>query len=237
MYTVEIIPCLSDNYAYVIVNNDDKTAIVVDVPEFDAIDSFLFDNYLTLESILLTHHHGDHTSGVAELVEKTNAKVYGNGADKNRLPNLDVELTAGQNYNISGLSFDVIKSDGHTIGCISFYIPEIKSVFTGDLLFTMGCGRMFEGSYDVFFDSLSAIKQLPTDTLIYSGHEYTNSNIAFADTVIEMKPDYKAQLMDKINNNIPTVPASLGDELKNNPFLIADTVDKFATVRKAKDSF
>ena len=237
MYTVEIIPCLTDNYAYAIVNNDDKTAIVVDVPEFGAVDNFLFDNYLSLDGILLTHHHSDHTAGVAELVEKTNAKVYGNGADKHRLPNLDTELTAGNNYTINGLNINVIKSDGHTIGCISFYFPEIKSVFTGDLLFTTGCGRMFEGSYDLFFDSLSAIKQLPDDTLIYSGHEYTNANITFADTVIEMKPDYKASLIDKINNNQPTVPAVLADELQNNPFLLADTVDKFARTRKAKDNF
>jgi|MDSZ01.3.fsa_nt_gb hydroxyacylglutathione hydrolase len=237
MYKVITIPVLKDNYSYVIINKESKDAIIIDVPEFKPIYNYIKDNKLNLKYILLTHHHSDHIQGVDDLVAKTGAKVYGNKIDKDRLPKLDFELLAGQKYDLEGLNLDVIKSDGHTIGCLSFYFPQINTVFTGDLLFTMGCGRMFEGSYEVFFESLQKIKKLPINTLIYSGHEYTKQNIEFAETVVDISSDCLVELNNKIKSNIPTVPSLLKYEIKNNPFLIAKTVDEFATYRKLKDNF
>ncbi len=237
MYEVITIPVLEDNYSYLIINKENNNAIIIDVPEFTSIYSYINDNKLNLKHILLTHHHFDHIQGVDKLVAKTNAKVYGNKIDKDRLPKLDFKLLAGQQYNVEDLNFDAINSDGHTIGCLSFYFPQICAVFTGDLLFTMGCGRMFEGSYKVFFESLQKIKQLPIDTLIYSGHEYTKYNIDFAETVVDISSDYLIELNSKITSNIPTVPSLLQYEIKNNPFLVAKTVDEFATYRKLKDDF
>ncbi|MGB1360971.1 MAG: hydroxyacylglutathione hydrolase [Alphaproteobacteria bacterium] len=237
MYKIETISALSDNYSYAIVNTNDNTAIIVDVPEFAPIERFLDINSLKLTDILITHHHSDHIQGVDELVQKTGAKVHGNGDDKNRLPKLDNELFAGNSYEINGINFEILKSDGHTIGCISFYAKDLTAVFTGDLLFTMGAGRMFEGTADVFFESLQKIKALPSKTMIYSGHEYTYANLEFAETVIDIDHNYKAELMAKITSFKPTVPSCLSDEINNNPFLVADTVDKFATYRKLKDNF
>lgn len=250
--TIETVPCLSDNYAYLIHNADTRETALVDAPESDPIANRLADRGWNLTDILITHHHDDHIDGVAAL--RSGARVYGNAADQHRLPPLDVAFSAGSSTLVCGLETQVIDVPGHTIGHIAFYMPAAHAAFTADSLMALGCGRLFEGTPAQMWDSLQKLRALPAETMIYSGHEYTASNAKFALT-IEPANSALISRCQAITSaraaGLPTVPSSLADEIATNPFLRADVPalltelnqtgadpeNVFADIRRRKDSF
>jgi hydroxyacylglutathione hydrolase len=218
------IPCLSDNYAFLIHDPASGETAVIDVPEAAPILAALRQRGWTLTQILLTHHHADHIQGVAEVQAATGAKVAGYAADAHRLPPLDLALQEGQTVQVGAETGTVIDVSGHTLGHIAFHFPASALVFTADSLMACGCGRLFEGTGPQMWDSLSKLACLPPETLVCSGHEYTASNARFA---LSLEPDNQAlisrvaAITDARQNGQPTVPSRLSDELATNPFLRA----------------
>lgn len=218
------IPCLSDNYAFLIHDAASGETAVIDVPEAAPIPAALRQRGWTLSQILLTHHHADHIQGVAELRAATGARVAGNAADAHRLPPLDLALQEGQTVQVGAETGTVIDVSGHTLGHIAFHFPASALVFTADSLMACGCGRLFEGTGPQMWDSLSKLARLPPETLVCSGHEYTTSNARFA---MSLEPDNQAlisrvaAIADARDKGQPTVPSRLSEELATNPFLRA----------------
>ncbi|WP_172684790.1 hydroxyacylglutathione hydrolase [Phaeobacter sp. 11ANDIMAR09] len=248
------LPCLSDNYAYLLHDAKSGKTALVDAPEAEAINSALTARGWGLDAILLTHHHYDHIDGTEELRSRYGAQVYGAGADAARLPPLDHALEDGASFDLFGEEVQVLDVSGHTIGHIAFYLPQSQAVFTADSLMALGCGRLFEGSPEMMWVSLNRLMALPPQTLVYSGHEYTQSNARFAVTI---EPD-NANLQLRIDEidakraiGEATVPSPLQLELDTNPFLRAhldevkmaigmqDAENKavFAEIRQRKDNF
>lgn len=248
------IPCLSDNYAYLIHDPASGETAVIDVPEAGPILQALENKGWSLSHILLTHHHYDHIDGVAELLEKAPAKVIGAAADAHRLPPLHQAVREGDTIEIGKESGKVIDVSGHTVGHIAFHFPASRLVFTADSLMALGCGRLFEGTPSQMHASLSKLAALPGDSTVCSGHEYTASNAKFALTI---DPGNTA-LISRAGavqaaraKGEPTVPSLLSEELATNPFLRAsdpairaglgmqeaDSVDVFAEIRSRKDNF
>ncbi len=231
------------NYIYVITEQATGKSVVIDVADAQPVLDFL-GNDKTLDTILLTHHHWDHTDGVAALVAKTGAKVLGNALDANRLPPLDVAVQPADTVTLNGnLPVHILPTDGHTIGHIAFYMPTLGAVFVGDLLFVLGCGRMFEGTPEMFFASIQRIKALPPETLMYVGHEYTASAIRFAESVCQdigktnLNATYINALKQKVVNKHHTSPAPLAMECENNPFMWARTPAEFWQYREKRNTF
>ena len=254
MSSIEIIPCLSDNYAYIIRDEQTNKNILVDAPEHAPIERYLDDKAMSLDFILITHHHSDHIDGINYLKLKYAPKVIGAKRDKHRLPPLDIEVEEGKQLSIGSKTFDIYDVDGHTVGHIAYSLSEDKALFTGDSLMVMGCGRLFEGTPEDMWKSLEKLKQLPEDIMIYSGHEYTKSNIEFAITVDPQNEKLKARRtkeLEQLQKGLPTVPSTLREELDTNPFLreselsIVDHLDmanldpisRFAKIRALKDNF
>ncbi|MBL4751681.1 MAG: hydroxyacylglutathione hydrolase [Amylibacter sp.] len=248
------IPCLSDNYAYLIRDETTGQVAVVDVPEAAPVLNVLKDMGWQLDQILITHHHYDHIDGLEEVRKATGAKVYGAKADKHRLPPLDVSLTEGNTFKLGRQVCDVLDVSGHTIGHIAFLFKGAAAVFSADSLMALGCGRVFEGDFAMMWGTMLKFKALPDDTLVYSGHEYTMSNAKFALTIEPDNADLKARIKDieyKRANDIPTVPASIALEKATNPFLRADLAEVkallgmetatdakvFGEIRSRKDRF
>ena len=176
---IEIIPCLNDNYSYLIKDDQTSTVAIIDPSEFEPCDKKINEKYKKLDFILNTHHHFDHVGGNTELKKKYGSKILGFEKDKKRIPEIDVQLKDDQEFKIGSLDFKTIFIPGHTSGHIAFYLKKEKVIFTGDTLFSLGCGRVFEGTYEEMFNSLKKIKSLPEDTKIYCGHEYTKNNFEF----------------------------------------------------------
>ena len=248
------IPCLTDNYAYLIHNSATGETALIDVPEAAPILVALKQRGWTLGTILLTHHHADHIQGVPELIAATGAKVLGAKADAHRLPPLDTAVTDGETLQICGEPMLVIDVSGHTIGHGAFLFPQSKLAFTADSLMAGGCGRLFEGTGATMYASMAKFADLRGDTLICSGHEYTTANLRFAATI---EPDNPA-LLTRIANTakaradgIATVPSLLSDERATNPYLrvhlpsvkaavgmaSASDTEVFAEIRSRKDKF
>ena len=235
------IPCLADNYAYLLRETDTGQVAVVDVPDAAPILGALKDMDWPLHQILITHHHYDHIDGVDELHKATGAKVYGAAADKHRLPALDFELSEGDSFKLGAETCDVMDVSGHTVGHIAFLFSNAKAVFSADSLMALGCGRLFEGDFAMMWATMQKFKALSDDVLVYSGHEYTTGNANFAHTI---EPD-NSDLLARINvikkkraDDIPTVPASIGLEKTTNPFMRADLpeVKKLLGMQNASDS-
>ena len=250
---VEIIPCLNDNYSYLIHEKKTNTVSIVDPSEFKACDAVI-NNYKKLDFILNTHHHADHVGANLELKKKYNSKILGSKSDKDRIPGIDIFLKENQKQKIGNLEFEVIFVPGHTRGHIAFFFNKEKVAFTGDTLFSLGCGRVFEGTHAEMFKSLSKLKNLPLDTKIYCGHEYTKSNLNFClayDTKNTFLKEKKKDVQKKLNSNQPTIPSTLGEEINTNIFLRCDDpeikhalglqdsseVEVFSKLRDLKDSF
>ena len=176
---IEIIPCLNDNYSYLIHDQITNTVAIVDPSEFIPCDTIISKNYKKLDFILNTHHHYDHVGGNEELKKKYNSKVLGFKNDKNRIPHIDIVLKDNQEFKIGTLNFTTIFIPGHTSGHVAFYFKKEKVIFSGDTLFSLGCGRVFEGTYKQMFQSLNKLKDLPGETKVYCGHEYTFKNLEF----------------------------------------------------------
>jgi len=248
------IPCLSDNYAYIIINNNSKTVGVIDPSESLPIISFLNKKNLKLNYILNTHHHFDHVGGNIELKKKYNAKIVGYKGDKHRIPGIDITLKNNDEWIFGDAKVKILHIPGHTLGHICFFFEKEKVAFTGDTLFSLGCGRIFEGSHKQMLTSLNKIKKLPRNTKIYCGHEYTYKNAEFCIKYdvdnINLKKRFEAVKKLRIKN-LPTVPTTLEEELDSNIFLRCDQNDLkaklnmknqedfkvFRKVRDLKDSF
>ena len=225
---IEIIPCLNDNYSYLIHDEISNTVAIVDPSEFIPCDTIISKNYKKLDFILNTHHHYDHVGGNEELKKKYNSKVLGFENDKNRIPQIDTVLKDNQEFKIGTLNFTTIFIPGHTRGHVAFYFKKERVVFSGDTLFSLGCGRVFEGTYKQMFQSLNKLKNLPSETKVYCGHEYTFKNVEFClkynpnnDFLKKKKDDIKLSL----KNKKPTIPSTIADEIKANIFFRVNDPD------------
>ena len=248
------IPCLNDNYAYIINDNTTKTIGVVDPSDAKPIINYLRKEKLKLNYILNTHHHFDHIDGNIELQKLYNSKVIGYSGDKHRIPGINITLNDQEKFKFGNSTIKVIHIPGHTSGHICFFFVEEKIAFTGDTLFSLGCGKIFEGDHEQMLSSLNKIKTLPVKTKIYCGHEYTLKNAEFCMKYDEKNIDLINQfkkIKDLRSKNLPTVPSTLEQELKSNIFLRCDQKDLkiklnmenqedykvFQKVRDLKDSF
>jgi hydroxyacylglutathione hydrolase len=248
------VPCLKDNYAFLAYDAATGATAVVDVPEVAPILNALRERDWRASHILITHHHSDHIDGVETLAAATGARVYGAAADAHRLPPLDEALEPGDTVRIGMDAGEVIDVTGHTVGHIAYHFPQSKVVFTADSLMALGCGRLFEGTAEQMWESLGRLAALPTDTMVCSGHEYTQSNARFALTIEPQNAALisRAAAVDAARAaGRATVPSLLSDELATNPFLraglptvkaaigMADASDAaaFAEIRRRKDRF
>tara|TARA_R110002012_G_scaffold174258_5_gene339036 strand:+ start:3207 stop:3974 length:768 start_codon:yes stop_codon:yes gene_type:complete len=248
------IPCLSDNYAFLLRDLDSGSVALIDAPEAGPIAAKLNELGWTLTEIWLTHHHPDHIQGVPDLLAKYHARVIGAKADEQRLPKLDQALSDGDTFQFGGHQVQVIDVSGHTLGHVAFYVSAAKCVFTADSLMALGCGRLFEGTPAQMWESMQKLMRLPSDTTVCSGHEYTQSNAKFALTVDPENAALisRAREIDQARaNGVPTVPSTLSLELETNPFLRpfdpeirallgmvnATDTDVFAEIRARKDRF
>ncbi|WP_386168395.1 hydroxyacylglutathione hydrolase [Sulfitobacter pontiacus] len=248
------IPCLSDNYAFLLRDQTSGKVALIDVPEAAPITAKLDELGWTLTEIWLTHHHPDHIQGLPALIADHPARVIGAKADAERLPPLDAAYDDGQSFTFGAHTVDVIDVSGHTVGHIAFHVPAAKCVFTADSLMALGCGRLFEGTPAQMWDSLQKLMRLPADTTVCSGHEYTQSNAKFALTVDPENAALisRAREIDQARaDGEPTVPSTLSTELETNPFLRpsdpgiraqlgmvnATDTDVFAEIRARKDRF
>ena len=254
MLDLVTVPCLADNYAYLIHDRATGQTAVIDVPEPGPILAALDAHQWRLTDILITHHHDDHIQGVDTLRARTGAMVLGAAADAHRLPRLDLPLDEHASFSIGNEFARVIEVPGHTLGHIAFHFPESRLVFTADSLMAGGCGRLFEGTPRQMHASLQKLATLPPDTLVCSGHEYSASNLRFAMTLEPGNPQLisrVAQVADQRAKGIATVPVRLAEELATNPYLRvhlpalktavglpdADDVTVFAEIRARKDKF
>ena len=234
---IEIIKCLNDNYSYLIFEEGTNTVSIIDPAEFMPCDKVI-QKYKKLDYILNTHHHADHVDGNIKLKKKYNSKIMGFEDDKDRIPGIDILLKNDQNQKIGNLDFKTIFIPGHTKGHVAFYFKNEKIVFTGDTLFSLGCGRVFEGTNCDMFNSLNKLKILPPETKVYCGHEYTKSNLNFCLKYDQNNSELKRKSIEinsKIKNGLPTIPTTIGEELKTNIFLRYDDND-IKQVLNLKDS-
>ena len=239
MMKTELIPAFDDNYIFLLTLNDGSIA-VVDPGDATPVIEALSQSGAKLDYIFLTHHHDDHIGGVKTLVEKYDAQVIGHEKDMVRLPTLNISVNDGDQITIGGHKITVMDTSGHTIGHICYHFADDKTVFVGDTLFVMGCGRLFEGTAEQMFESLQKLSDLPNDTSVYCAHEYTLANAEFALSAFPDNDDVKSARLfaqDLRNENKSTVPTTIRAEKDSNPFLLAKTAEEFAELRKAKDRF
>jgi hydroxyacylglutathione hydrolase len=238
--TATPIPMLTDNYAWMLKDSVTGKLAIVDpaaaAPAIAAVEAAGG----TLDFIFLTHHHGDHIDGVPALVEKYHPIVVGNAADAHRLPKLDIAVHEGDLVEFGAAKALVIDTPGHTVGHVSYFLADGGVLLPGDTLFSLGCGRLFEGTAEDMFRSLQKFAELPGETLVCAGHEYTQSNAKFA---LSVDGGNRALLdrADEINAlraaGQPTLPVTLASERDGNPFLRAPDAESLGRLRSAKDRF
>ena len=237
---IEILKCLQDNYSYLIIDETNKNACVIDPGESIPIINFVENNNIKLKYILNTHHHYDHIGGNLELKEKFGSKIVAFKDDKSRIPEIDVLVQNNQIWKADNFEAKIYHTPGHTSGHIAFYFFNEKKIFTGDTLFSLGCGRIFEGTYKEMFNSLNKIKKLPKETKIYCGHEYTLQNSNFCvqqDPKNSKLKDKIVKIKKKLENGLPTLPTILSEEIECNIFLKANNIETFSKLRDLKDNF
>jgi hydroxyacylglutathione hydrolase len=219
MINIEPIKAFNDNYIWLATTNEGS--IVIDPGEAHKTIKYLKVNDLNLEAILITHHHFDHTGGIEDMLKFKSVDVYG---PVNNIPSINKQLRDGDLFSVIGIDFKIIEIPGHTLDHIAFFIENNGNpvLFCGDTLFSSGCGRVFEGTYEQMHKSILKLKSLPANTKIYSGHEYTQSNLKFAMEVEPLNQKLISRyndVQDLLNKGIPTLPTTLELELEVNPFL------------------
>lgn len=238
--TVTPVPCLLDNYAYLLRDEVSGVVAVVDPSDAAAVEKALDERGWSLSSILNTHHHWDHVGGNESLKRRYNARVVCSQYDRWRVPGVDQALGEGEVFSLGKSEARILEVPGHTLGAIAYYFEQARAVFTGDTLFSAGCGRLFEGTAANMWESLGRLRELPDDTLLYCGHEYTRNNLKFA---LSLDPESKelrrklAEVESLCRNGKPTIPSTMGEEKRLNPFLKAADPKRFAEIRSRKDDF
>jgi hydroxyacylglutathione hydrolase len=220
-----LFPCLQDNYGVLLHDSATGATAAIDAPEAAAVEGALQATGWRLTDILVTHHHADHTGGIAALKERHRCRIVAPHAEATRIPLVDVTVREGETVSVGALAGQVYETPGHTAGHISYFFAPEKLAFVGDTLFSIGCGRVIEGTPEMMWGSLLKLRGLPDDTRIYCGHEYTQANIRFAKTI---EPENalltaREREVDKLRaGGKPTIPSMLGQEKAANPFLRAD---------------
>ncbi|WP_336293772.1 hydroxyacylglutathione hydrolase [Bartonella sp. CB169] len=251
---IEQFICRKDNFGVLIHDEKSRYTAAIDAPESKAIHHALKRRNWTLQAIFVTHHHHDHIEALEELKQTYKAIVIGPEAEKEKITHLDKTLEPNETFFFGTQKLLALSTPGHTLGSLSYYFPEENLLFTGDTLFSLGCGRLFEGTSAQMLNSLKKLRQLPDETLLYCGHEYTKNNALFALTL----DPYNRKLHKRAENvfllcakNSMTLPVTLGQEKATNPFLrwddnllrknlgMEDATDEevFANIRKRKDNF
>jgi hydroxyacylglutathione hydrolase len=249
-----LFPCLSDNYGVLLHDSATGATAAIDAPEAEPVEAALKHTGWRLTDILVTHHHADHTQGIAALKQHHGCRVVGPRAEANRISTLDETVGEDDTVKVGDLAARVIETPGHTVGHISYWLAEPKLAFVGDTLFSIGCGRVIEGNAEMMWNSLLKLRALPDDTRVFCGHEYTLANIRFARTI---EPDNTAlaKRSDEADRQVaahqPTIPVTIGAEKAENPFLRADVAEVakavglsgqpawkvFAEIRERKNKF
>ncbi len=236
---VEIIKCLKDNYSYLVIDSNNN-ALIVDPGEAEPLIKVIDKKKVNLKFILNTHHHFDHIGGNEELKKKYKAKILGFENDRDRIPGIDISLSDNEIWKSGDFEAQIIYIPGHTSGHIAFYFYKNEILFSGDTLFSLGCGRVFEGTNKEMYESLSKLKNLPLNTKIYCGHEYTYNNSLFCMKYDNKNIELKKKIIEigkKIKRNEPTIPSTIKEELECNIFLRAKSIEEFSKLRDLKDNF
>jgi hydroxyacylglutathione hydrolase len=246
--------CLKDNYGVLLHDPDTGSTAAIDAPEAAPVETALESTGWRLTDILVTHHHADHTGGIAELKRRHGCRVVAPEGEARRIPLVDATVRENDTVRVGGLTGRVLETPGHTGGHISYFFPADKLAFVGDTLFSIGCGRVIEGTPEMMWQSLLKLRDLPDDTRVYCGHEYTLANIRFAKTI---EPDNAAlaarakEVENLLAARKPTIPSTMGEEKAANPFLRADVPELaksvglagqpawkvFAEIRERKNRF
>ncbi|MEM9277545.1 MAG: hydroxyacylglutathione hydrolase [Pseudomonadota bacterium] len=246
-------PCLSDNYCVLVHDSASGDTAAIDAPETDALRKALAKKGWKLTHILVTHHHYDHTQGIADMKSETGCHVIGPQAEADKIPTLDQTVSDGDSFVFGGETVDVISTPGHTLGMVNYHFVASGTVFTGDTLFALGCGRVFEGDKNMMWNSITKLMVLPPETVVYCGHEYTKSNADFSLTVDPENEALKtraAEIAALREKGEPTVPTTIELELETNPFMRpsdpgirahlgmenATDAEVFAEIRTRKDN-
>jgi hydroxyacylglutathione hydrolase len=229
------IPQLSDNYAYLVIDEDSRKAGVVDCAEADSVLRVVRDAGVDLVAILPTHHHWDHIGGNEDLLKQLKLEVYGYAGEGQRIPGCTREVRDGDIIHLGGLEARILFIPAHTSGHIAYYFERQQSVFTGDTLFAGGCGRLFEGDAAMMLRSLSTLMALPDDTKVYFGHEYTEKNLRFALTLEPHNPELQrkhAWAVEQTAKRQPTTPTTIASEKATNPFFRWSSAELRATLQR-----
>ncbi len=246
--------CLSDNFGVLLHDPETGATASIDAPEAAPIEAALKQTGWKLTDILVTHHHHDHIGGIEALKAKYKCRVVAPAKEANKIPGVDQTVSQGDSVSVGKLAGTVLDTPGHTLGHVSYWFPQEHLVFVGDTLFSIGCGRLLEGTPEMMWKSLEKLRDLPNETLVYCGHEYTAANIRFALSIDQENPALTAraaQVEQLIAEGEPTIPVTIGDEKLANPFLRADVPDLavdigmagkpaaevFAEIRGRKDRF
>lgn len=236
---VRLFPCLSDNYGFLVRDAASGQVAAVDAPDADAILADLqASGWGRLDLTLLTHWHPDHTQGADALRAETGCRTVG-PEEARRMAVIDLEVGEGDRVDLGGTTFEILALPGHTLGHVAYHAPDAGMAFVADVLFPLGCGRLFEGTAEQMWTSLGRIAAWPDETVLWSAHEYAEGNVRFALT-LDDRPEFRAHvegLMARRARGEPTVPTTVGVERRFNPFLTADGVETFAARRAAKDAF
>ncbi|MEA2949516.1 MAG: hydroxyacylglutathione hydrolase [Alphaproteobacteria bacterium] len=231
-----LFPCLQDNYGVLLHDADSGATAAIDAPEAAPVEAALAEMGWRLTDILVTHHHADHTGGIAELKARHHCRVIAPHAEAAKIPGVDETARENDTVKVGSLEARVIETPGHTAGHISYFLGADKLAFVGDTLFSIGCGRVIEGTPEMMWQSLLKLRALPDDTRIFCGHEYTQANIRFAKTIEPanaalLARDKKVEMLRAVRQ--PTIPSMLGEEKAANPFLRADLPEVAKAVRLA----